>query len=506
MQLPGTIAIRNRLFCVCPDGEPLGPPVAWILLFCAFFSIFYCLHGDRISPDPRSAARFDLMTGDEPHYLLLTHSLALDGDLNLLNNFEQRDYRIFYSGAMPDYRGGFASFWKKIARGRLKNVPDEYWQQHLYSMCSPGLPTLLAPAYAVGYYWEQRVRFVVAVFMHALTALLGLLTVWLAWRVCRVRFWGLLIGVSLLCSGPLIFYSMSVYTDLPGALCMTSCFVLLWRWPPTSRRSQFLSLAGLGALMGFMVWLHTKFWMPFFYLTATMLWVLWRSSGPRPNLLAWIIPATLFLASIATYYWLIFGVPFPVRTYPPFVWSKALISGWPGLWLDQRNGLLWYMPLALFIFPGMVVLFRTRSGLGGWVCGLILAHWIGTGLFSDWTGGRCPPMRYWVPVAPLFAVPLAAWIKSPQSPWVRALFVLAALSGVFVGFFGMLHPRRLYAYTHPIFSYWLGDRFGKNAPCFDAAWLHQNTLWLGAVALLVAALSWWSFRSSSREQAVERSS
>ena len=51
------------------------------MLFAALFAVCYALHGERISPDPASPVRFQLLTGDEPHYLLVAHSLAFDGRL-----------------------------------------------------------------------------------------------------------------------------------------------------------------------------------------------------------------------------------------------------------------------------------------------------------------------------------------------------------------------------------------------------------------------------------------
>src|SRR6266849_6552733 len=35
-------------------------------------------------------------TGDEPHYLLLTHSLLIDHDFDMANNYQQGDYKSFY--------------------------------------------------------------------------------------------------------------------------------------------------------------------------------------------------------------------------------------------------------------------------------------------------------------------------------------------------------------------------------------------------------------------------
>ena len=39
-------------------------------------------------------------TGDEPHYLVVAHSIALDRDLSLLNNYQKRAYQYFYPGEL----------------------------------------------------------------------------------------------------------------------------------------------------------------------------------------------------------------------------------------------------------------------------------------------------------------------------------------------------------------------------------------------------------------------
>src|SRR5919201_4441008 len=41
-------------------------------------------------------------TGDEPHYLIMTQSLLRDGDFDLRNNYEQKDYLEYYPYALPD--------------------------------------------------------------------------------------------------------------------------------------------------------------------------------------------------------------------------------------------------------------------------------------------------------------------------------------------------------------------------------------------------------------------
>src|SRR5262249_40181266 len=72
--------------------------------------------------------------GDEPHYLTITQSLLLDRDLDIENNHARGDYREYFGGPLrPDY----------LRRG-LNGA--------IYSIHAPGLPLLLAPAYAAAGY------------------------------------------------------------------------------------------------------------------------------------------------------------------------------------------------------------------------------------------------------------------------------------------------------------------------------------------------------------------
>ena len=41
--------------------------------------------------------------GDEPHYLVIAHSLIADGDLRIENNHEARDYEPFWSATLPPH-------------------------------------------------------------------------------------------------------------------------------------------------------------------------------------------------------------------------------------------------------------------------------------------------------------------------------------------------------------------------------------------------------------------
>ncbi|PWT88795.1 MAG: hypothetical protein C5B54_10045, partial [Acidobacteria bacterium] len=60
-----------------------------LILFCFFSIIALCITSRQMVP-----------TGDEPHYLITAHSIAVDGDIQLLNNYQEKDYRLFYPGEL----------------------------------------------------------------------------------------------------------------------------------------------------------------------------------------------------------------------------------------------------------------------------------------------------------------------------------------------------------------------------------------------------------------------
>lgn len=97
------------------------------------------------------------LTGDEPHYLLITKSLIQDGDINLRNNYQNKDYLEFYPGPL-----------------NVHAFPGKKGREYLYSQHFPGLSVLLLPFFILGEKMGLLVfmtRFPISV----LTALLGAL-------------------------------------------------------------------------------------------------------------------------------------------------------------------------------------------------------------------------------------------------------------------------------------------------------------------------------------------
>ena len=173
-----------------------------------------------------------LPDGDEPHYLVITQSLLLDGDLQIENNHQRGDYVVY---ADRDLRPDF------LKRGQNGQI---------YSIHPPGVSALVLPAFAAGGY-PGVVVFLVLLFgvASALTWRAGYqltgdaTSAWVGWA-----------GVVL--SAPAFFHSFTVYPDGPAALVVIGAVSFLIATGPVSRpRWQWL-LAG--AAISTLPWLHTR--------------------------------------------------------------------------------------------------------------------------------------------------------------------------------------------------------------------------------------------------------
>ena len=141
--------------------------------------------------------------GDEPHYLVITHSLLADQDLRIENNHQNRDYWGFHAGELPMHY---------LARGR---------DGVIYSIHSPGLPALMLPAYAVAGHWGALAM---VGLMAALAALAMFdLAVSIGSRPIALATWA-----AVAFTIPFGLQSWLIFPEMPAALLMA--WVALWVW------------------------------------------------------------------------------------------------------------------------------------------------------------------------------------------------------------------------------------------------------------------------------------
>ncbi len=343
-------------------------------------------------------------TGDEPHYLLAAHSLAVDFDLDLANNYDQLDYLAFYYHHQLD---------RQIRT-------DQAGQQILNHQL--GLPVLIAPIYALGG------RTGVLAMQAVLGGFLAALTFKLARFISQDETAALGATLVVALSPPLLMYPYLVYPELIGAFLTTLVlYFAVTRDEPTPGAFAVVVLSLIT-----LPWLNRRF-MPLALVLALLILWAWRKKS------MWVgvsgLLATIF--SMILLYWFQSHLNQPVRAdiiAPPeasVFWSR--LGRGVGWLLDQQRGLFIFAPIYLLALWGMPFLIHHSLKQTD-------RHWFVVIPFLLTLGVTVLAGGYWIPwelgprplvvALPALAPALAlAWRYYRQHKlWVGLTFLLAICS------------------------------------------------------------------------------
>jgi hypothetical protein len=324
--------------------------------------------------------------GDEPHYLMITQSLLVDGDLKVDNNYRQREYLAFTQLELePHY---------------LRRGVDH----RIYSIHAPGLPALLLPAYALAGY-RGAIAFV------GLLAALAAIAIFMAGSVVGGEGVAFLSWAAMCLTVPFLPMSSTIYSEVPATLVMACVVLWLVRSDPASARSWVWR----GLLLAALPWFHTKYASLLVGVVPVLLFRLRRN--PR-HALAMIAPLAVSIAGWLTFFYVIYGTPDPTAPYGGggggLDW-RNVPRGVLGLFFDRAYGLAVYSPIFACALAGWWAMVRQREHrwlaiVLSFITALFLA---GTLRVYMWWGGWCPPARFFLPlvpvVAPMVAVAFARW-------------------------------------------------------------------------------------------------
>lgn len=489
MNISGISSSRLRL------GTLREHSLLGLVLFLLIFSAYFAAK-ERIVPFGTPVERNSyLLTGDSPCYLLATHSVAFDLDFNLYNNSVQKDYLTFTQSRVGG--NGYRFFRNRTGKIDPQNIPRE-WS---YMPWDYGLPILLAPAYRIGYAFNKQVRYFCVVFLNILATFL----VWVMYRICLwlsghhwASFWiALTVGLSI----PLFPYSYTISHDMIGALCIALVFLLMiYR-----EYSPKLSALAIGILVAFLPWLHVRNLFNCIVLTALFLWETRR----KKKLWVWYaVPVFISAVLRIKFNYFIYGVWYPVAAHlQSFNLGNAFREGFLAVWFDRsKGGLLWFCPILLFSFPGMVLALKDRrvKRLAAWMVIVTITNYFVMAMYKEWWGGTCPPLRYAL-VMVILMTPFVVllWTKL-SSFWARGLMVLAGLWGLWGMSTYILKPGLLYREYNAFLYKVLGDRFFFYLPD-----LYTRTyegilsgdqlaamIWLVVTGGIVSVLTFYGMRST----------
>jgi hypothetical protein len=370
-------------------------------------------------------------SGDEPHYLAITHSIAFDFDLNLANNYGTFEPLIGGGNLAADQHV------RTLTNGVVRPVHDI------------GMPLVFAPLVRVivpfvnwstrhlSSSFMQRSRLTPAVLYRQT---LSIVMIGLATVLAGLIFDALVsagnspahaVGVSLLImlSPPLLFYSVLFFTELLSALV---CF-----W--TFRRVTWVDIRGTwpwaltGAAIGFLMLIHARNAGLVIGLAALGVTKSWRMKLPAESIALVTGMAVLLLVRTAVnyYFWGTLVTNSHASLGAWTGWSaltRESLTRLAGLMLDQEYGLLIYAPLYALAVAGLIILAKTNRAAAVSItfvvtCYVALVICPLTNV-QGWTGQWCPAGRFLTPVLPLFAIPLSFALRSIPRPVAAAVLAL----------------------------------------------------------------------------------
>ena len=375
------------------------------------------------------------VTGDEPHYLMVTHSLVHDRDLDLANNYAHDDGRWF--GHERLQAGPHA----RIARtGQLLSVHDI------------GLPVLLVPAYIVAERIATipsagllaRFRMSRGLFAYSIVSLFLILVTTRAMTLVAEGLAAsiapttaaLLVVVAAI-SPPVVSHAFLVFPEVP-ALVVTA--IVVWFVTKVQEPQDRVTIVWLIAMVGCLPWAHRKYSL---YACGLLFVLLWMARSARDEMSRphrWLA-AALFLLPQAAFHawtWREWGTLSGPQLSEAFPFTLAAFkNGLVGLWLDRQSGLLSYAPV-YWLLPVCWAMTWRRT----WpfiVPALLL--YLPMAAFIEWWGGFSPAARYLVPIVPLCAVPVAAALRSTGIKIGAAALVVPQVA---IDIIVWQHPRALW--------------------------------------------------------------
>lgn len=348
------------------------------------------------------AVRPALIGGDEPHYALMAHSLAADGDLVL-----EDDYLEVEAGSLAAGR-------KRAGEALERHVRD-FGGRKIFSH-PLGLPLLVVPLLRLQLaLWPGAPPDLLlgltslALTFAALLEGLRLLEAWLGDRR-RAR----LLTFAVYFATPLWYYSRTFFTE-----------PYVWS----------LCVLGLGAMRRGRWWLASGLLGAAFLVKETAILVLvpvmlftWRRFGVRETLRLALFPM-LFFAAYCLKNRLVYGEW--LVTFQAFQMGPPL-AGVRGLLLDPRHGLIPFAPISVLAFGRWLRPRRAPGALASPEMAALLCflgYFAVTALWVDWRGGASYGPRLLVPALPALALPLG---RSPgagrPSRWYRVpLYLLVGI-------------------------------------------------------------------------------
>lgn len=387
------------------------------------------------------------LSGDEPHYYVISASIVQDGDFELRNNYSTRDYKYVNPTVIAPHchegkNGGWFSF-------------------HL-----PGISLLIAPLFPLTKIIPSPWN---VLLLRMFLSLSGILFSFQILRFTKREGFEREIYIPIyfisLFLPPFFFHSFHLYTEM---LCAFIGIFIINEIieEKIGRIRGFLD----GILFGFVLFMNQKYYPILVLIFLFYFYTLLKKKNSFKGFPAFIIPVFSIFALLIFYVWSTFGVlsPFSVRKEVSTLSGiSAFFKGFEPLYflesfldyfLDQRDGLLLYAPFLLFSFFGLIEMGKRNKRL----LLILLSISLPYVLLYAWNltrGGYSPFSRPLMAISWIFPIGLAYFLESNRKGFLKDLFLLFFSLTLLFEFFLIKYPQFLYQPTTSGITQRAGDLF-----------------------------------------------
>ncbi|MEM9290317.1 MAG: hypothetical protein AAGD01_01400 [Acidobacteriota bacterium] len=428
--------------------------------------------------------------GDEPFYLLVTHSLAYDFDARLGNNYDEGHWRFFMERPI------------KPQFGDPQGPDGEPYSRH-----NELLPLVLAPAYRL--------------FGKAgAVAMMAAMTALLAWMVLRLghHYVPKRPGETLLAYGltafapPLLTYSSQIWTEIPATLLAAVALDRLHLLVASgqgqgasSRRRDMVAFALPLLLLPVLK-------MRFMLLALPMLALAWWRARRHRLALTAVIAAVGFLGvGILVYNHFQYGNPLKIHTVEELALhersSTDYAEGLPGLFFDSAFGLFAMAPLWLLALPALACLIasqglsrrdlRLQRRLAWDLTWIALPFLLVVSPRGEWYGGWSPPFRYGLFLLPLLALLLVLPLSRRRFFGARYLLSFLALATLSLTLLWLAVPGWTYNFADGrtyLLDHASAQLGADVARFFPSSVRPRLATWIWPLGLAVGTIALWRWR------------
>lgn len=420
----GLLYVVSRVLALAPlleraDGDR-RPPLVFLLLPFGFYLALIPWSIHERAPD-----------GDEPWFLLATHSIAYDFDLDLANNYRNQDSLAFMPRAIEPQPGD-----PETSDGTIR------------SRHGAVLQAVMAPAYRLG---GRAGAMVVIAALAALGAWLLLdLTAFSPDARARLAAYAIFSFAA-----PFLIYSQQIWAEVAAVVLAVAAF----RWIDRLTGARGSQTTGTGraewstwAFLALSLAVLPAIKLRLALIGVGLALILVLRLAPARRRRGLLVLAAVGVPAALLVLWsnrAVFGTVLGMHSWRELEVYRQPVShlalGMNGLFFDLAYGLVACAPIWLLLFPGAVATFRRNRRLLFEVALIAVPTLLLVASRREWYGGWSPPFRYGLVVLPYLAlllVPLFerrpdpgrqgavdSAVRSPAAGIVALALVLALLSG-----------------------------------------------------------------------------